>query len=415
MKHETGFTQQAELDALCTRIAHLCLPEVQQDVIAPKVKEISQEAFVPLLCRNLHVQEGQIVDVRSESEYARDGIPTALSLPILDDQERHEVGLLYKRHNHTMALRYALYLAQKKEAAYVEKARALFSASSAAALILYCWRGGGRSAYAAGLLERHGIPVLRLQGGWKGFRRQVQQLLYHGQFTLWPLSGPTGCGKSEVLEVLEAHYPAVPVLHLEAAAHHAASVFGHLRFSRMGSTGLPDQQGFETRLYLELMRRRREDGSFPAFITEMESRKIGSVQVPPALFRALQKGAHIRLHTPMALRVKRLQQEYFGEDGKGLQGVRCALSALTRHVGKTVVGRWEEMLDQGNTASFLEEILTLYYDKTYKAETSQPAREVCSDVVAVAAHTVAEIWQEWTEERVPYSDAGRIPGVSLVS
>lgn len=387
-------SQQAELEALCARVRTLDLPEVAQAILEPAVREISQEAFGDMLCQNIRGENTGVfvVDVRSESEYAKDGIPTAFSLPILSDVERHEVGLLYKRHNHKTALRYALYLAQQKEAAYVERARRL---SAGGLLVLYCWRGGGRSGYVAGLLERHGLAVVRLTGGWRGFRRQVQRLLYHGDFTLWPLSGPTGCGKSEVLEFLEARHGEVPVLHLEAAAGHAASVFGHLRFSRLGMDPAVDQQAFETRLYLALLRWRKKDGGFPPLITEMESRRIGRVQVPPALFRALEKGPHIRLESAMALRVARLRREYFGEDGDGVGGVREALVYLTRRVGGPWVRRWQDLLDAGRIESFLEEILSLYYDKGYRENPSPPACTVCSDHTEAAACTVAALWKDW--------------------
>lgn len=390
--HELG--QQEELEALCGRIRHLDLPEVAQDVIAPDVREISQEGFVDLLCEKFR-EDGAgpvVLDVRSESEYARDGVPAAVSLPILGDQERHEVGLLYRRHSHHTALRYALYLAVKKEMDYVRRAREL---AGGRPLVLYCWRGGGRSAYAAGLLERHGMDVVRLSGGWKGFRRQVQRLLYHGEFTLWPLSGATGCGKSEVLELLEARYPEIPVLHLEAAAGHAASVFGHLRRFSGGVSLAEDQQQFETRLYFSLLRRRRPDGGFPPFVTEMESRRIGAVQVPPALFRALERGPHIRLEAAMENRVRRLQREYFGEGNEGLAGVRGALTYLTRRVGGQVVRRWEALLDAGDTRTFLREILEGYYDRGYREDACLPACTVRTDDLEAAVRGLVTLWREW--------------------
>ena len=39
----------------------------------------------------------EIIDVRSESEYAEDHIPGAVSCPVLDDRQRVEVGTLYKQ------------------------------------------------------------------------------------------------------------------------------------------------------------------------------------------------------------------------------------------------------------------------------------------------------------------------------
>jgi hypothetical protein len=38
-----------------------------------------------------------IIDVRSDSEYADDHIPGAVSMPVLNDAERAEVGTMYKQ------------------------------------------------------------------------------------------------------------------------------------------------------------------------------------------------------------------------------------------------------------------------------------------------------------------------------
>ena len=37
----------------------------------------------------------EIIDVRSPAEFEIDHIPGAINLPVLDNQERHEVGLLH--------------------------------------------------------------------------------------------------------------------------------------------------------------------------------------------------------------------------------------------------------------------------------------------------------------------------------
>lgn len=41
--------------------------------------------------------QGVIIDVRSESEFAEAHIPGAVSLPVLTNVERAEVGTLYKK------------------------------------------------------------------------------------------------------------------------------------------------------------------------------------------------------------------------------------------------------------------------------------------------------------------------------
>ena len=38
-----------------------------------------------------------IIDVRSPTEFADDHIPGAINLPVLDDQQRAEIGTIYKK------------------------------------------------------------------------------------------------------------------------------------------------------------------------------------------------------------------------------------------------------------------------------------------------------------------------------
>ena len=42
-------------------------------------------------------QFDEIIDVRSESEYAEDHIPGAINCPVLNDEERARVGTIYKQ------------------------------------------------------------------------------------------------------------------------------------------------------------------------------------------------------------------------------------------------------------------------------------------------------------------------------
>ena len=39
----------------------------------------------------------EIIDVRAPAEWAEDHVPGALSLPVLDDEERARVGTIYKQ------------------------------------------------------------------------------------------------------------------------------------------------------------------------------------------------------------------------------------------------------------------------------------------------------------------------------
>src|SRR4028118_1336321 len=85
----------------------------------------------------------EIIDVRSQSEYAEDHMPGAINLPVLDDAERAKVGTLYKQ--------VCPFDARKVGAALVARNIAQHLDSHFAAKnkdyhpLVYCWRGGQRS------------------------------------------------------------------------------------------------------------------------------------------------------------------------------------------------------------------------------------------------------------------------------
>ena len=55
-----------------------------------------------------------ILDVRAPCEYAKGHVPGAISVPLFDDDERAEVGTLYKRNGHDSAVRRGLQIVERK-------------------------------------------------------------------------------------------------------------------------------------------------------------------------------------------------------------------------------------------------------------------------------------------------------------
>ena len=87
------------------------------------------------------------LDVRAPSEYARGAVPQAVNLPLLDDDERHRVGLTYKNQGHdaAVALGHELVSGEVREA---REQAWLRHAERHPDAWIYCWRGGQRSEIA---------------------------------------------------------------------------------------------------------------------------------------------------------------------------------------------------------------------------------------------------------------------------
>nr|MBP9714099.1 tRNA 2-selenouridine(34) synthase MnmH [Sterolibacterium sp.] len=241
----------------------------------------------------------EVIDVRSPAEYADDHLPGALSCPVLDDAERARVGTLYKQESPFAAKKVGAALVARNIARHIETL--LLDKPRNWRPLIYCWRGGQRSGAFTHILRQIGWDACRLEGGYKNWRRHVieQLIVLPAQQNFRVISGPTGSGKSRLLETLAAQ--GAQVLHLEALAAHKGSVLGTLPDEPQ-----PTQRTFESRLYTALA---AFDPQQPVFV-EAESRRIGLRQLPDELLSALRHAPGIRIEASTAARVDFLLRDY---------------------------------------------------------------------------------------------------------
>ena len=163
-----------------------------------------------------------ILDVRSPGEFDHAHIPTALSFPLFDNDERAQVGTCYKQQSRDEAVELGLELVGPKLAMFVATAKTL---SPERDVRVHCWRGGMRSGSMAWLLETAGFSVTTLTGGYKAFRHWVRETLAIPK-PIISLGGMTGTGKTAILFALAEQ--GEQVLDLEGLAHHRGSSYGAL-------------------------------------------------------------------------------------------------------------------------------------------------------------------------------------------
>src|SRR3982750_2725789 len=186
-----------------------------------------------------------VIDARTPAEYELDHIPGAVSAPVLDDQQRVEVGTLYKQVSPFEAKKLGGALIAQNVARHIE---ALFSGKDKAwRPLVYCWRGGKRSGAMAHILREIGWNAQTLEGGYRAYRRWVVDQLASAplEFDFVVVQGPTGSGKSRLLSALAR--AGAQVLDLEALAAHRGSVLGGLPHAPQ-----PTQKAFETSLWPRL-------------------------------------------------------------------------------------------------------------------------------------------------------------------
>ncbi|MEM6755290.1 MAG: tRNA 2-selenouridine(34) synthase MnmH, partial [Cyanobacteria bacterium P01_C01_bin.38] len=223
----------------------------------------------------------EIIDVRSSSEFAEDRIPNAINLPVLNDAERAEVGTIYKQ--------FSPFRARKIGAAFVSKNIAKHLNEHFANKdknyqpLIYCWRGGQRSASLATVLSQIGWRVTLLEGGYKTYRSYVRQELESlpQQFNFKILSGLTGSGKTHILRNM--HRRGFQVLDLEALANHRGSLLGEEWLGKPSPQ--PPQKYFDSKLLQALQSLNPSETVW----VESESNKIGQIHLPQNLWKEMKQ------------------------------------------------------------------------------------------------------------------------------
>ena len=294
-----------------------------------------------------------IIDVRSPSEYAHDHIPGAINCPVLDDEQRAQVGTLDRQVSPFEARKIGAALVSQNIALHLQQ-RFLDMPKEWKPLV-YCWRGGNRSGAVAHIFARIGWPVSQLEGGYQAYRRSVIAKLDElaDQFTFRAVCGTTGSGKSRLLQYLAN--AGAQVLDLEDLACHRSSVLGHIPGQPQ-----PSQKHFDTRVWQAL---RSFDPTRPVFV-ESESRKVGNLSIPESLMLAMRDSPCFDLQLSLDERVALLMEDYkfFVDD----QALFChRLDALVAIRGKAVVDAWKASVQNGRIEDVVRELLVLHYDPTY--------------------------------------------------
>ena len=296
-----------------------------------------------------------IIDARSPGEYAEDHLPGALNWPVLDDDERREVGTQYKQVSSFNARKLGAALVARRIAEHIE-AGVMDKAHDWQPLV-YCWRGGQRSGTMAWFLGQIGFRVQVLEGGYKAFRAVVREQLATRPlaFDYVVIAGRTGSGKTRLLQALAAE--GAQVLDLEGLAQHRGSVLGGLPEGEQ-----PTQRAFETALWQALC---ALDPARPVFV-ESESRKIGRLQVPEALLERMRReGRVVMLTMSDDARVQLLLEEY-GFFAKQLERFCSHMDTLVPLRGKDTVAQWKALAQAGDWAALFADLMHRHYDPLYQ-------------------------------------------------
>jgi tRNA 2-selenouridine synthase len=317
-----------------------------------------------------------VIDVRSPSEFAEDHIPGAISLPVMEDDERARVGTIYKQESPFKARKIGAALVAKNAARHIEGP--LAEKDGGWRPLVYCWRGGQRSGSFATILSQIGWRAETVVGGYKSWRSLVVKALYETPFPapVVVLDGNTGTAKTALLLLLRDR--GVQVIDLEGLANHRGSLFGHM------PGGQPAQKGFETALAMEIA---ALDPTRPV-VVEAESSKVGDIRLPPKLWRAMCDAPRIHVAAPLRARAAYLARAYadLTADHAVLHDVIDKLRAMQP---AEAIERWHGFAEAGAFEALAAELMELHYDPRYDKQRARTAgdeaRTVTADDLGAAA------------------------------
>ncbi|WP_148864499.1 tRNA 2-selenouridine(34) synthase MnmH [Marinobacter fonticola] len=355
---------------------------------------------------HLFLDDTPLLDVRAPVEFDKGSFPNALNAPLMNDEERHSVGICYKERGQQAAIELGHQLVRDD----IKRERVenwVRFANRNPRGYLFCFRGGLRSQLTQRWMHEAGVDYPLVKGGYKALRRFLidsQEALLK-ELPLFIISGRTGSGKTRLL--LETPNP----VDLEGMAHHRGSSFGRTL------TPQPSQIDFENRIAVALLKARHTKAG-PAFL-EDESRLVGRCALPHNLRERMTEAPLLILENTLEERTDIIRQDYVtgmldafiardGEEAGWINFRDYLLSALARirkrlggeryqTLRDSMVAALDEQQRSGNAdghADWIQVLLQDYYDPMYDYQLNQKAGRI------VAQGDFAAL-REWAAEQSP--------------
>lgn len=248
--------------------------------------------------KNIVLNDIPLIDVRAPIEYEKGAFINSINIPILNNEERHIIGICYKEKGNEEATRLGYNIVSGKIKDDRIYSWINFIKSNPTAMI-YCFRGGSRSRIAQEwIIEELNKDVSRLRGGYKAFRNYLIDSLSESKQNYKPiiLTGFTGSGKTKLLKELKNS------VDLEGIANHRGSSFGsHV-------SAQPTQINFENNLAYDLIK--KQDKGYKHLVFEDEGKNIGKSFIPQEFFNYFHSGDKVLLSSSLEERIDNTLTEY---------------------------------------------------------------------------------------------------------
>ncbi|VAW93848.1 Selenophosphate-dependent tRNA 2-selenouridine synthase [hydrothermal vent metagenome] len=337
---------------------------------------------------SLFLNNVPLLDVRAPIEFSQGAFPFTQNIPLMNDQERADIGTRYKNLGQDEAIKLGHQLVQGKiKSERVDRWAYFFEQHPQG--ILYCFRGGMRSKISQQwIYERTGIIYPRIKGGYKAMRRFLIDELEVSTQRINPviLGGRTGAGKTLLLNTIKQK------IDLEGLYHHRGSVFGK------HPTPQPTQIDIENALSIELLKHLHQ--GHEQIVLEDEGSNIGSRRTPECLIKKTQHSPVVLLEASIEERINITFQEYIIEDLAEYQSfygeengfqhwaeqLKISIDKIQRRLGglrykelKIILNNAIQQQLSGNTDAhkqWIKVLLVDYYDPMYDYQLGKKQQRV---------------------------------------
>ena len=304
-----------------------------------------------------------LIDLRAPIEFAKGAFPASVNIPILNNNQRSQVGIKYKNQGDDAAEKLGFNLLKNERNKKIHLWKKFINKNPTA--YLYCMRGGKRSQIAKSWLSDEGINIPTINGGYKALRNTAIEILnsVKKDRKKWViLAGRTGTGKTAILRDLKS------AIDLENHAMHRGSAFGGL-FKKQ-----PTAINFENNLASEYIKHNSN-----ILFLEDESRRIGKLIIPDTWYRKMKESKIIIIDLTLEERIINIAKEYVynplknGLSKKNLNKLlQSSLLKIRKRLGLMLYNEISIKIQNSLIDScevpheeWIKELLVNYYDPMY--------------------------------------------------
>ncbi len=335
--------------------------------------------------KRIFIEDRPLMDVRAPIEFNKGAFPHAVSKPLMNNDERTQVGTCYKLRGQQAAIELGHKLVSGDTKASRIKAWQQFQQTHPDGYF-YCFRGGLRSQISQKWMQENGFNIPFIEGGYKAMRQcLIEEIEQASKRPMLIICGKTGTGKTDYLKTRN------DAVDLEGIANHRGSSFG------INVTPQPTQINFENHLAVDLLK--HQANGHDTIVLEDESFLIGRSAIPKCFYQAMQSSPFMVIDASLDERMQRIQRDYVIDMCKQfivLHGDEVGFDAFSKYllnsvdkikrrlggqlhqqIQKVMIEALKEQQNRNSVAlhlAWIQILLEQYYDPMYEYQLSKKRR-----------------------------------------